>query len=146
MNPSRLREHTTDSLMSLALTHRTASQGRLRDLVIEAGRSALRWILLGLGVILVIIGIIISPLPGPGGLPVTVLGLMLVLRNSFAARRAFVKFQHKHTKMIFPLRRLLRREPEVFPVAWQQALRIERMILPKGWRRGAQLRRKYFRR
>jgi hypothetical protein len=138
--------HTTDSMMSLALTHRTASQGRLRDVLMDAGRNVLRWILLGLGIILVIFGIIISPLPGPGGLPVTVLGLMLVLRNSFAARRIFIRVQRRHTKMIFPLRRLLRREPEVFPVAWQQALRIERMILPKGWRKGAELRRKYFRR
>lgn len=133
-------------MMSVALIHRTASQGRLRDVLMDAGRNVLRWVLLGLGVILVIFGIIISPLPGPGGLPVTVLGLMLVLRNSFAARRIFIRVQRRHTKMIFPLRRLLRREPEVFPVAWQQALRIERMILPKGWRKGAELRRKYFRR
>jgi hypothetical protein len=133
-------------MMSLALTQRTASQGRLRDVFADAGRSALRWILLGIGLILVVFGILISPLPGPGGLPVTVLGLMLVLRNSFAARRVFIRVQRRHTKIVFPLRRLLRREPEVFPVAWQQALRIERMILPKGWRKGAELRRKYFRR
>ena len=41
--------------------------------------------------------------------------------------------------------RLLRREPEVLPVMWQQTLRIERMILPKEWRRLSALRRKYFR-
>jgi hypothetical protein len=118
----------------------------MRDVFADASRAALRWVLLGIGIVLVVFGILISPLPGPGGLPVTVIGLMLVLRNSFAARRIFIRVQRKHTKMIFPLRRLLRREPEVFPVAWQQALRIERMILPKSWRKGAQLRRKYFRR
>ena len=42
--------------------------------------------------------------------PLTVVGLMLVLRNSFKARKQFVRFQHAHPKLIFPLRRLLRRD------------------------------------
>ena len=53
---------------------------------------------------------------------VIVVGLMLVLRNSFKARRTFVRFQHAHPKMVFPIRRLLRRDPEILLVAWQQAL------------------------
>ena len=79
-------------------------------------------------------GIAVAPLPGPGGLPVIVVGLMLVLRNSFKARRTFVRFQHAHPKMIFPIRRLLRREPEFLLVAWQQTLRIERLIVPRKLR------------
>jgi len=118
----------------------------MRDLFVEVARGVLRWVLLGLGIVMTVVGIIISPLPGPGGLPVTVIGLMLVLRNSYAAKKMFVRFQHKHTKMVFPLRRLLRREPEVFPVMWQQTLRIEKMILPREWRRLGGLRRRYFRR
>jgi hypothetical protein len=59
---------------------------------------------------------------------------MLVLRNSFKARKQFVRFQHAHPKLVFPLRRLLRREPEVVLVAWQQVLRIERLIVPRRWR------------
>ena len=47
--------------------------------------------------------------------------------------------------MVFPVRRLIRREPEVLPVMWQQALRIERLILPAKWRRAAAWRRRYFR-
>src|SRR5438874_6365408 len=43
-------------------------------------------------------------------------GLMLVLRNSFKARRQFVIIQHSHPRMVFPLRRLLRREPEIMQV------------------------------
>jgi hypothetical protein len=57
-----------------------------------------------------------------------------VLRNSFRARKQFVRFQHAHPKLLFPLRRLLRREPEVFPVAWQQVLRMERLVMPRRWR------------
>jgi hypothetical protein len=117
----------------------------MRDLFAEIGRNLVRWALLGIGGFLVILGFVIAPLPGPLGLPVTLAGLVLVLRNSFAARRAFVKFSHKHPRMIFPLRRLLRREPEVAAVAWQQTLRVERMLFPKNWRIAQQLRRRYFR-
>ena len=90
--------------------------------------------LASLGVLIVLAGIAVAPLPGPGGIPVIVVGLMLVLRNSFKARRTFVRFQHAHPKMIFPIRRLLRREPEILLVVWQQALRIERLIVPRKLR------------
>jgi hypothetical protein len=114
--PMRARRYATDDIA--------------RDVV---GRM-LRPVLALLGVLLVLAGILIAPLPGPGGLPVMVLGLMLILRNSFKARRHFVRFQRAHPKMVFPIRRLLRREPEVVAVAWQQMLRIERLLLPARWR------------
>lgn len=99
-----------------------------------------------LGVLIVIAGILVAPLPGPGGLPVIVIGLMLILRNSFKARRQFVRFQHAHPKLIFPIRRLLRREPQVVSMFWQQMLRIERLILPKRMRFAARSRRSFRRR
>jgi uncharacterized membrane protein len=101
-----------------------------RDIV----QRVVRWSLLGLGVLIVLAGIAIAPLPGPGGVPVIVVGLMIILRNSFRARRVFVRAQRKHPKMLFPIRRLLRREPEVLPVAWQQVLRIEKLLVPKRFR------------
>jgi hypothetical protein len=110
-----------------------------------AGRAR-RYGLVAIGGALTLLGVLMAPLPGPLGLPVTLIGLMLVLRNSYRARRAFIRFQHKHPRIIFPLRRLLRRDPEVIPVAWQQVLRIERLILPHDWRRSVQWRRRYFRR
>ena len=106
------------------------------------GRVA-RVFLVTLGLILIVAGFIIAPLPGPMGLPVTVVGLMLVLRNSFKARKQFVRFQHAHPKLLFPLRRLLRREPEVMPVAWQQVLRMERLVIPRSWRRAKRWRRSF---
>ena len=117
----------------------------LRDVVAEVGRNVVRWLLLALGGALIILGVLMAPIPGPLGLPVTLAGLILVLRNSFRLRRVFIKVQRRHPRFIFPLRRLLKREPEVAAVAWQQALRIEKVFLPKSWRRGKQLRRKYFR-
>lgn len=106
----------------------------------EALSRALRLVLVVVGLLIVITGVIIAPLPGPMGLPVVVIGLMVVLRNSFYARKQFIRFQRAHPKMIFPLRRLLRREPEVFPVAWQQALRAEKLVVPKSWRRAVRWR------
>ena len=79
-------------------------------------------------------GILIAPLPGPGGIPVIVVGLMVVLRNSFKARRHFVRFQRAHPKMISPIRRLLSREPEFLLIFWQQTLRVERLMLPRRFR------------
>lgn len=116
------------------------------DLAHEIVARIVRAGLVILGLLIVLAGILIAPLPGPGGLPVIVIGLMVVLRNSFKARRHFVRFQRAHPKMIFPIRRLLRREPEVIPVFWQQYLRVERVVLPKRARFAMKTRRRFKRR
>lgn len=101
-----------------------ASDESARELIARVGRFLL--VMVGLAVMAV--GLVTAPLPGHLGLPILVVGLMIVLRNSFKARRRFVRMQKAHPKMIFPLRRLLRREPEVVLVVWQQMLRVERLI------------------
>jgi hypothetical protein len=116
------------------------------DIAREVAGRVLRPFLVVLGILIALAGVLIAPLPGPGGLPVIVLGLMLVLRNSFKARRQFVKFQRAHPKVVFPIRRLLRREPEVVAVAWQQTLRVERLVLPSRFRFIARARRSVRRR
>lgn len=131
--------------MSLALPGkrvRRASDELARDVV---GRIV-RVLLVILGGLIAVSGVLIAPLPGPMGLPVVVIGLMLVLRNSFKARRQFVRFQHAHPKIVFPIRRLLRREPEVLQVFWQQTLRVERLILPRRMRFAVKSRRSFKRR
>ncbi|WP_269714508.1 hypothetical protein [Caulobacter sp. NIBR2454] len=132
--------------MQIALTI-AMPRARQSDALARAllGRAA-RWLLLIIGGLLILAGFLIAPLPGPLGVPLTVVGLMLVLRNSFWARKQFIKVQRAHPKVIFPLRRLLRREPEVLQVAWQQALRIERLILPRRWRVAVRWRRSLRRR
>jgi hypothetical protein len=129
-----------------AVTFFDRPRALVRDVFADLGRNIVRWLLLALGALLIVLGVMMAPLPGPLGLPVTLAGLVLVLRNSFRLRRVFIKVQRRHPRFIFPLRRLLRREPEVAAVAWQQALRLERVFLPKSWRMGKQLRRRYFRR
>ena len=129
-------------MLMYAIVMPRARQSQADDLAREVLGRVGRWLLIALGLVIIGAGVVISPLPGPGGIPVMVLGLMLVLRNSFWARKQFIKVQKAHPKIVFPIRRQLRREPEVFPVAWQQVLRIERILLPSRyriavrWRRG----------
>jgi len=108
-----------------------------------------RWLQLALGSLLILLGLAIEFLPLPlhmPGMAIIVVGLMLVLRNSFKARRQFVLMQQNHPKMVFPLRRLLRREPEIVQVFWQQSLRVERLILPPRHRFAVKSRRSLKRR
>lgn len=128
--------------MSLVLTMPrafTSADDAARALVARVTR----WALIALGVAVILLGIAIAPLPGPGGLPVIVVGLMILLRNSFWAKRQFVRFQHAYPKTVFPIRRLLRREPEVMPVFWQGILRTERVILSKQHRIAKKMRRRF---
>jgi hypothetical protein len=118
-----------------------ASDEFARDL---AGRIG-RWLLLGLGGLIMLVGLVTAPLPGHIGLPLLVVGLMIVLRNSFKAKRHFVRIQRAHPKMVFPIRRLMRREPEIVQVFWQQYLRMERLVLPSKARFAVKTRR-YIRR
>ncbi len=115
-----------------------ASDAFARDLV---GRIA-RWLLLALGGVIMLVGLVLAPLPGHVGLPLLVIGLMVVLRNSFAAKRQFVRIQRAHPKTVYPIRRLLRREPEVVLVVWQQYLRVERLVLPRRYRFAVKVRRR----
>ena len=104
-----------------------ASDEFARDLAARIGR----WLLLALGVVIMLAGLVLAPLPFHIGLPLLVIGLMIVLRSSFKAKRQFLRIQRAHPKMVFPIRRLMRREPEIVLVFWQQALRVERLVLPK---------------
>ena len=108
-----------------------------------AGRIA-RLALMIMGGLVMIAGVLIAPLPGPFGLPIAVVGLMLVLRNSYWAKRQFIRLQQARPNWVFPFRRLMRRRPEVAPVFWQQTLRIERLLLRKGQRVLGRLRRRLF--
>ena len=113
-----------------------------REVAIRIKRTGM--VLLGFAVIAA--GILIAPIPGPGGIPVIVVGVMIVLRNSFKARRQFVRLHRAYPKTLYPIRRLLRREPEVVALFYHQTLRVERILLPSRIRFIKGLRRKFRRR
>lgn len=100
------------------------------------------------GLFVVLLGILIAPLPGPGGIPVIAVGLMLILKSSFWAKRQFIRAQYARPKWVYPFRRLMRKKPEFAPVFWQQALRAEKIVTRRSSRclsRGRKSIRRYFR-
>ena len=112
------------------------------DLAREVAARIRRFGMVMLGFAIIGVGILIAPLPGPGGIPVIVVGLMVVLRNSFKARRQFVRLNRAYPKTLYPIRRLLRRDPEIVALFYLQSLRVERLLLPKRIRFMKPLRRR----
>ena len=112
----------------------------------HATGGVLRWMkrsaMLVAGILVILAGILIAPLPGPGGIPVIAVGLILVLRSSYWAKRQFIRAQYARPRYVYPFRRLLRKNPEFGPVFWQQALRAEKMVLKRTDRRLSRARRK----
>ena len=106
------------------------------------GQQLGRTLMIALGVFVVLLGILIAPLPGPMGVPVMVVGLIMILRQSYTARRWFVRAQRRWPKALTPIRRLLGRNPPFAQVFWQQILRVERVVTSKGNRVIARLRKK----
>jgi hypothetical protein len=56
------------------------------------------WGLMALGVLLIIAGLIISPLPGPGGVFLIAPGVALILKTSMWAKRRYVRFKRWQPK------------------------------------------------
>ena len=59
------------------------------------------------------------------------LNKIAVLRNSRGARKTFIRVQRRHPKLVFPLRRLMRRAVEGRTAAW---LRVS-LFSPEVWPR-----------
>ena len=56
------------------------------------------WCLFALGVLLVIVGILVAPLPGPGGVFFIAPGAALILKTSMWAKRRYVRFKRWQPK------------------------------------------------
>jgi hypothetical protein len=81
-----------------------------------------------IGILLMLLGVVIAPLPGPMGLPVVLMGLVITLRFSPLAKRLFVRLVKRYPKIFGPLRRALRRRAKVLAIMWHQMLRTERFV------------------
>lgn len=99
---------------------------------------------MALGLLIILAGGLVSPLPGPAGLPLVLVGLVVILRSSYKAKRLFVRLQRAHPRLLSPLRRLLGRDPKVVAVLWQQSLRVEKLVVPRRWRFAVRVRRRFF--
>ena len=67
------------------------------------------WGIFAVGVLLIIVGIAVAPLPGPGGIFFIVPGLALVLKTSMWAKRRYVRFKRWQPKAGHFADRALRR-------------------------------------
>ncbi|HYH20475.1 MAG TPA: hypothetical protein VD995_17855 [Azospirillum sp.] len=81
--------------MRRSVTATTLSFGRARQFVL----IVMGWTIIGLGLLL-------APLPGPGGLPVALVGGIILMRNSPGARRLFVRMKRRHPRAFRPVERI----------------------------------------
>ncbi len=65
--------------------------------------------LIGMGWTIVAAGILIAPLPGPFGLQVALVGVVILLRNSADARRLFVRMRRRKPGWFAAFDRYVRR-------------------------------------
>ena len=59
---------------------------------------AVEWSLFVSGILLIVIGIVTAPIPGPGGIFFAAPGLALVLKTSLWAKRRYVRFKRWQPK------------------------------------------------
>lgn len=83
------------------------------------------WGLFSLGVLLVILGLVVSPLPGPGGIFFIAPGAALILKSSMWAKRHYVKVKRWQPRagrwMDWALRRPSARRREAIRKAGDEA-------------------------
>ena len=108
-------------------------------------KRGLKYFWIAVGIAVIVLGVVGALLPFHLGVPVVVLGLILLLRNSRTARKHFIRAQRRHPKVFHPLRRLMRHPRYIPSVMWQALLRSERFFLRRFRFLGA-LRRRLLRR
>ncbi len=87
-----------------------------------------------LGLLLMAAGVVITPLPGPFGVPIILLGLIVLLKSSTWVKRLFIRLGQKYPRAVKPLRALLRPGAKVVALMWLHSLRLERRILSPRFR------------
>lgn len=103
--------------------------GLFRMIWRQSGMERVQRILgLILGLIIIILGVLIAPLPGPFGLPIAVFGLVIALRSSYWARRVFIRFRRKYPRLGGYLRAMLRKRARFGVILWSMMLRTEHLV------------------
>ncbi|TDI62169.1 MAG: hypothetical protein E2O92_01690 [Alphaproteobacteria bacterium] len=69
-----------------------------------------RRLLLAVGWLIIVVGAILGVIPGPGGIPIVAVGAMIVLSQSRAARKQFIRLQKRFPKVMGSIRRVLKRK------------------------------------
>jgi hypothetical protein len=66
-------------------------------------------LLMTTGWILVVVGPVVGVIPGPGGIPIVAAGLVLILSQSYTAKRMFLRLERRHPRVFTPIRRFMSR-------------------------------------
>lgn len=64
---------------------------------------------IGTGVVVLAVGLLLGPLPGPTGLPVMFVGSVIILRHSTSARRWYILLSRRWPRVVGVVDRVLRR-------------------------------------
>jgi hypothetical protein len=95
----------------------------------QLDKPKVEWALFAAGILLIAAGIVVSPLPGPGGVFFIAPGLALVLRSSMWAKRHYVKVKRWQPRagrwMDWTLRRSSYRRREAIKKAQRQEERAQ---------------------
>lgn len=102
----------------MSVPHRIAAAagaaGPQRRLEVKPARTRLRKVMRALAIpagwMLIALGVLVGPLPGPGGIPVIALGVVILLRHSHWARRRFIRWRRRYPKLLRPVENVLRRK------------------------------------
>jgi hypothetical protein len=86
------------------------------------------------GALLIALGAVVAPLPGPFGVPIMLVGLVMVLRGSMWFKRLFVRLMRKYPHIMRPVRAMLRPGARIVSLMWLNSLRIERRFVPQRFR------------
>lgn len=62
--------------------------------------------LIGMGWTIILVGFLMVPLPGPFGLPIMLVGGVIVLRNSDESKRLFVRMKRRFPRLFVPIERV----------------------------------------
>lgn len=62
--------------------------------------------LIGMGWTIIAVGFLVVPLPGPFGLPLMLVGGVILLRNSDDAKRLFVRMKRRFPRLFVPVERV----------------------------------------
>jgi hypothetical protein len=63
-------------------------------------KAWVEWGMFALGVLLIIAGLIIAPIPGPGGVFLIAPGIALILKTSMWAKRRYARFKRYRLKIL----------------------------------------------
>lgn len=63
-------------------------------------KAWVEWGMFVLGILLIVAGVIISPIPGPGGIFLIAPGVALILKTSMWAKRRYARFKRYRLKIL----------------------------------------------